>query len=625
MSARLRLLAVILLALAPAVAVAQDDSNAYTEGVYNESVTGDLGKAIELYRQAAAGSSDPALVARAILRTGNCQKKLGQIDKARESYRKVVDGYPGQTEVVRLAKLARLTLGPGEEGLQEWTDRLRTEVVQLRSALGALSSNIETLKKELPGGAGEPGEAALRVFENMVLREETRRSVKSYLASHYFKTGLAAYRALNYERALGDFRIAKSMNPDDRLIRGYVEKTEFILGRLSRLTPDAMNNAPDNPSAMLLKEMQAALQVAEESRREGDNRMALAAIEEILDRVRWTDDDLITDEIRTLLEKADKTAYECLIRVYPAESRDYRSLSTERQALARKLKEKLSELLSAGAQPRETTAEVIEEAGRLFEAGQLPQAKLLLEKHMVAAGDSPEVSDLLDRIDRRIRGEEENSERGRAFEVESMAFSLPAEELNMLKLPFRAVKTSEEQGVPFVHAVVGEEKAKEILSVAALAGRDAMGSLPEMSVLSGERGSSFLGSSMSYVSGFRKTSGAGSEEYEAVTDVVFQGIKLAVTPRGFTDGMGLRLEATVSVIVGDPQTVQTEGGQIEIPRVYQTALKHEFRLARGQRLVIGPFPNTLAPGGEKDEQEMYLIISPREIPSTGAAGEKGGR
>lgn len=611
MSSAARVAFAALVLILPAVVTAQETSRTYTEAVYQESMTGDLGLAIKLYKQAAQTSADASLVARATLRMGNCYRKLGQVDLARDAFRTVVDKFPSQKDAVRLAKLALLTIGPGRQELKKWTDRLESEVMALRSALSELSTGIDGIRSQLPG-SNRDSEETMRVFDKMILREEARERVKRYLASHYFKTGLAAYRALKYENALEDFQAASGLMSTDRLIRGYLEKTEFIIGRRPRLTPDAMNSAPDDPSAQLLKELEAAYDLAVSAKEEGDYRMSLAAVEELLDRARWTHDELVTEEVRQVLEKADSLAEECLIRLYPAESRHLKLLGTERRELSEKLKKKLEEMLSPPAASAGTASSVIDAARELINAGRLPEAKGLLEGHLAASSGDEDARALLEEIDLAVRGEKPSEKTEVIFCVTAAAIALPGEESGMLKVPFRAVKPTEGGGVPFAWAVLDEPKGKEVLSIAALVGRKAVGKFQDMNVSSGQKGSGFLGSSMTYVSGYRRKPGA-QEEYEPVSDIVFQGIKLQIKPSMKRDKVILDIEVAVSAVVGEPRTVQTEGGQIEIPRIYQVALKHSFDLNAGQYLIIGSFPNTLVPGIERQKDDMYLLISPRTV------------
>ena len=84
----------------------QGVTDLFQQAVHMEEVKGDLETAIPLYERIARESSDKSLAARAQLRVGLCYEKLGQekASQAQEAFQKVLDTYPGQTEVVQVAK-----------------------------------------------------------------------------------------------------------------------------------------------------------------------------------------------------------------------------------------------------------------------------------------------------------------------------------------------------------------------------------------------------------------------------------------------------------------------------------------------------------------------------------------
>ncbi len=638
---RIRKLLLCMVLLAPAAAWAQGEGGAepdrgeappsgekvsilYAQAVYEEAITGELGKAIKLYRRVIESGAETSLRARATFRTGACYEKLGQTGLARKAYRKAVEEFASEQAVAKLAKLALLRIGPSEQDSDKWVSELRSEVSQLATTLEATAPQIEKLKAELSGNQSKTSEEIARIFNKMIEREEVRNKVRRYLASHYFRTALRSYQALDYKRAAEGFRAACNLDPDNELLRGYLDKTEFILGRRAKLSHTAMYSAPDNPSAKLLEELKAAYELARNGAKEGDYRMALAGVEEILERVCWTDDELVTDEVKALLKKADALAEECFVRLYPAESRNLIVLSEERKELARKLKKKLSDALCAQEQALEMLQGTLRKARELREAGLLPQAKELLESYLAGGKDSPEVREMLEEIDRAVLRRQDKEDTSAVFKVIAVAISLPREEIGKFKIDFASVKPADGESSPFVRAVVSEEKGKQIISAAALAGRNALSRFTDMKVASGKKGSGFLGSSMTYVSGFRKVPGGDGETYEPVTDIVFQGIKLSVLPRAKGGKAELAVEATVSVVAGEPRIVQTERGNLEIPMVYKVTLNHTFTLNVGEYLVVGSFPNTLAPGGAKDKPDMYLLLSPRKEaqPETGPDKDK---
>jgi hypothetical protein len=73
--------------------------------IHREIVAGDLAGALRDYRAIAAQAGAPRSVsARAYLRIGLCEEKLGQRKEAYDTYRRVATDYADQTEVVQFAR-----------------------------------------------------------------------------------------------------------------------------------------------------------------------------------------------------------------------------------------------------------------------------------------------------------------------------------------------------------------------------------------------------------------------------------------------------------------------------------------------------------------------------------------
>ena len=111
---QLTLGAVVTLVLSIALA-AQSAQELYQRGLVQEHASGNLKRAIELYAQAAqTAGKDRALAARALIRMGSSQEKLGADPDAEKTYDELLRAYPEQrAEVVvaqgRLAALRRAT------------------------------------------------------------------------------------------------------------------------------------------------------------------------------------------------------------------------------------------------------------------------------------------------------------------------------------------------------------------------------------------------------------------------------------------------------------------------------------------------------------------------------------
>jgi hypothetical protein len=555
---------------------------------------------MELYRRVAGTASDGALAARALLRLGNCHVKLARMEDARRTYRRVIDEFHSQQDVVKLAKLSLLAVGPGELEAREWVDRLNAQVKQLGGALEKLDSGAARLAQDLRGDGKLPA-GALQLIDEAA-DEETRRSMRRYLSSRYFAAALQEYNALDYDTALEHLRLAGSLQPDDEVVRDYTGRTRFILGFLPGRAPAA---APEDPPEQLFKELARAYERAASSARDGDLRGAIEEIEGALERARWLDESFVSRDAERLIEKAESLALASLARLYPAESRILQALREEKEQLARRLKGRLREMFPAQFGEPGPERDILEKARQLHGAGRSLEAKEFLLSRLGQTDEAPETRALLAQIEQVLCAGGKGLHEQAPFTVMAAAAVLPREDLDALKIPFAAVRPQE---APFVWCIVNQERGREILSAAALVGREAVGRFPDINVAPAGKSSGFLGSSMDYVSGFRKRPGG---EYEPVSDVVFHGIKLSLGAARKGEAVTLEAEITVSLVVGEPQVVTTEAGQIEAPRVHQVALRHSCELLAGQYLVVGPFPNTLIPGAaDRNEENMYILLSP---------------
>ncbi len=85
----------------------------FQKALITEKAEGNLEEAIRLFQQVVDKGGDESMAAQAQLHIGMCYEKLG-LGKARESYQKVIDRFPKQTETVKTAreKLATLATAP---------------------------------------------------------------------------------------------------------------------------------------------------------------------------------------------------------------------------------------------------------------------------------------------------------------------------------------------------------------------------------------------------------------------------------------------------------------------------------------------------------------------------------
>jgi Tol biopolymer transport system component len=89
----------------------QNGYDLFQKALAKERAEGNLEEAIALYKKVIDKTKDESLAAKAQFRIGICFEKLGQekAKQALEAFQKVIDKYPGQIEIVRLAK-DKLTL-----------------------------------------------------------------------------------------------------------------------------------------------------------------------------------------------------------------------------------------------------------------------------------------------------------------------------------------------------------------------------------------------------------------------------------------------------------------------------------------------------------------------------------
>jgi Tol biopolymer transport system component len=86
--------------------ISQTGEDLFQKALRLERNEGKLAEAIELYNRVVAEGKNESLAAQAQLRIGLCYEKLGQKNakQAQEAFQKVVDNFPAQSEVVRIAK-----------------------------------------------------------------------------------------------------------------------------------------------------------------------------------------------------------------------------------------------------------------------------------------------------------------------------------------------------------------------------------------------------------------------------------------------------------------------------------------------------------------------------------------
>lgn len=101
------LLLAISLGLILAASAQQSAEELYEAAIFKKDADGDMAGAIKIFREIVERfPNNVGIAAKAQLQIGICYEKLGQKNtkQAQEAFQKVVDNYPGQMEVVKLAK-----------------------------------------------------------------------------------------------------------------------------------------------------------------------------------------------------------------------------------------------------------------------------------------------------------------------------------------------------------------------------------------------------------------------------------------------------------------------------------------------------------------------------------------
>ena len=95
---------VLILAVFIAPLFSQSPSQLFQQGLLKENGEGDLKAAVVIYEKViGAETADRSIRAKAQLHIGQCYEKLG-LKEAKKAYQKVIDNYPAQNEVVKIAK-----------------------------------------------------------------------------------------------------------------------------------------------------------------------------------------------------------------------------------------------------------------------------------------------------------------------------------------------------------------------------------------------------------------------------------------------------------------------------------------------------------------------------------------
>lgn len=150
----------LLLTAALLGAFSQSGEDLFQKALRLERNEGKLMEAIELYNRVVAEEGNKDIAAQAQLRIGLCYEKLGQksVKQAQEAFQKVVDNFPGQMDVVKVAKEKLSILLSAKKAAQKGAEELSIRKVMSLSILGGASPDGRLLSYvDWDTGNGELG------------------------------------------------------------------------------------------------------------------------------------------------------------------------------------------------------------------------------------------------------------------------------------------------------------------------------------------------------------------------------------------------------------------------------------------------------------------------------------
>jgi Tol biopolymer transport system component len=150
----------LLLTAALLGAFTQSGEDLFQKALRLERNEGKLIEAIELYNKVVAAEKDTKVAAQAQLRIGLCYEKLGQesVKQAQEAFQKVLDNFPGQMSVVKVAKEKLSILLSAKKAARKGAEEFSIRKVMSLSILGGVSPDGRLLSYvDWDTGNGELG------------------------------------------------------------------------------------------------------------------------------------------------------------------------------------------------------------------------------------------------------------------------------------------------------------------------------------------------------------------------------------------------------------------------------------------------------------------------------------
>jgi tetratricopeptide (TPR) repeat protein len=392
-------LIVFFLCFAAGRVFADEPSEAFLKGLYEETVTGDLERAIFLFRQAARDAQDKRLAARALYRLARCLEKLGRVDEACETLGSLIKRFP-EDESAHLASQILARLAPPGGDRTRWISLCRQQIAFLKEAQSSVRSRADSVKATKDESAlllimDTKKRYSITDFSNLkelVKDSSAQRLVARYVTSQIFVLGVGFYRNLQYEKAESQFSVAVALDSTFVPAKEYLEKTEFILGKRKTLSPELLTGlsaTDEDPIRAIAKAAQELLSRGQELYDERKYDEALEKFESVDSEIFWLSSGLVTESVSKIREKAGLLGEDCLMNLFPAHAGEIRILREERGDAGNALKKALDALLAAEnelvARAQEALRRSADSAQKSFElaeklvkAGELQKAKEFL-------------------------------------------------------------------------------------------------------------------------------------------------------------------------------------------------------------------------------------------------------
>jgi tetratricopeptide (TPR) repeat protein len=378
---------------------ADEPSEVFLKGLYEETVTGDLERAISFFRLTARDAHNKRLAARALYRLARCLEKLGKVDEACETLTALIKKFPDD-ELAPSTSQTLSRLAPPKADRTKWITLCRQQSGSLKEAQNSVRSRTDYIKSV------SDEKAVLLVMDTkkqfsitdssnlkeLVKEALAQKLVARYITSRVFALGVGFYRNLQYEKAESQFSAAVALDSTFAPAKEYLEKTEFILGKRKTISPELLTSLSATSEDPIRAITKAAEELLSQGQKLYDERKYDSALEKfdiVESEIFYLSSELVTERISKMREKAALLGNDCLMNLFPAHTGEMRILREEREETGSAVKKALDALLAAENELVQKAQDALrrsadnaqksfELAQKLFQAGQLQKAKELL-------------------------------------------------------------------------------------------------------------------------------------------------------------------------------------------------------------------------------------------------------